>query len=72
MRLLNTEGPSCPDRHYAVQPLERMNFDEFLSLIRAKRYFVLHAISAVKMLIPGKRGEHGPLSCRPDAPRTTA
>ena len=32
-----------PDRHYAVPPLERMNLEEILDLIRGMRYFVLHA-----------------------------
>ena len=43
MRFFNTEGPVRPDEHYAIQPLERVDIDELLGLIRAKRYFVLHA-----------------------------
>ena len=43
MRFFNTEGPVRPDDHYAIPPLERMDVDELLGLIRAKRYFVLHA-----------------------------
>ena len=43
MRFFNTEGPVRPDKHYAIQPLDRVNVDEFLDLIRAERYFVLHA-----------------------------
>ncbi len=43
MRFFNTEGPVRPDDHYAIPPLERMDVDELLTLIRAKRYFVLHA-----------------------------
>ena len=43
MRFFNTEGPVRPDDHYAVPPLERVDVDELLALIRAKRYFVLHA-----------------------------
>ena len=43
MRFFNTEGPVRPDDHYAVPPLDRMDVDELLTLIRAKRYFVLHA-----------------------------
>ena len=43
MRFFNTEGPVRPDDHYTIQPLERMDIDELLGLIRAKRYFVLHA-----------------------------
>ena len=43
MRFFNTEGPVRPDDHYAIQPLDRMDVDELLDLIRAKRYFALHA-----------------------------
>ena len=43
MRFFNTEGPVRPDDHYAIPPLARGNRDEILSLIQAKRYFVLHA-----------------------------
>ncbi len=43
MRFFNTEGPVRPDDHYAISPLERMDVGELLGLIRAKRYFVLHA-----------------------------
>ena len=43
MRFFNTEGPVRPDDHYAIHPLDRMDVDELLGLIRAKRYFVLHA-----------------------------
>ena len=32
-----------PDEHYAIPPLDRVDGDELLSLIRAKQYFVLHA-----------------------------
>ena len=43
MRFFNTEGPVRPDEHYAIPPLKRANVGELLSLIYAKRYFVLHA-----------------------------
>ncbi len=43
MRRFNTEGPVRPDDHYAIAPLTRVDVDELLDLIRAKRYFVLHA-----------------------------
>ena len=43
MRFFNTEGPVRPDKHYAIRPLDRADVDEFLTLIRAERYFVLHA-----------------------------
>ena len=43
MRFFNTEGPVRPDNHYAIPPLDRMDVDELLALIRAERYFVLHA-----------------------------
>ena len=43
MRFFNTEGPVRPDDHYAIPPLDRVDVDELLGLIRTKRYFVLHA-----------------------------
>ena len=43
MRFFNTEGPVRPDDHYAIPPLDRVDVDELLNLIRDKRYFVLHA-----------------------------
>ena len=43
MRRFNTEGPVRPDDHYAIPPLDRMDVEELLALIRAKQYFVLHA-----------------------------
>ena len=43
MRFFNTEGPVRPDDHYAIPPLDWMDVEELLALIRAKRYFVLHA-----------------------------
>ena len=70
MRFFNTEGPVRPDKHYAIQPLERVNVDEFLDLIRAERYFVLHAprqtgktsaLIALRDLL--NRGEAGDFRC---------
>ena len=43
MRFFNTEGPVRLDRHYAIPPLARAEIDELLGLIRAERYFILHA-----------------------------
>ena len=43
MRFFNTAGPVRPDDHYAIPPLDRVDVDELLALIRAKQYFVLHA-----------------------------
>ncbi len=43
MRFFNTEGPVRPDKHYAIDPLERMDVDGLLGLIQTERYFVLHA-----------------------------
>ncbi len=70
MRFFNTEGPVRPDKHYAIQPLDRVNVDEFLTLIRAERYFVLHAprqtgktsaLIALRNLL--NRGEAGHFRC---------
>ena len=43
MRFFNVAGPVRPDDHYAIPPLDRVDVDELLGLIRAKQYFVLHA-----------------------------
>ncbi len=43
MRKFSTEGPVIADRHYCIPPLERLNLDEVLELIRDMRYFVLRA-----------------------------
>ena len=43
MRFFNTEGPVRSDDHYLIPPLDRVNLDEMLGLVRDKRYFVLHA-----------------------------
>ena len=42
-RFFNTSGPVFPARHYSIPPLERLDLDEVLRLIRDERYFVLHA-----------------------------
>ena len=43
MRFFNTEGPMRPDDHYTIPPLDRVDVDELLGLIRTERYFVLYA-----------------------------
>ena len=43
MRFFNTAGPVCPDDHYTIRPLDRLDLDELLTLVRSKQYFVLHA-----------------------------
>ena len=43
MRFFNTTGPIRPEDHYSIAPLDRLDLDEVLSLVRNKRYFVLHA-----------------------------
>ena len=43
MRFFNTTGPVRPDKHYSIPPLERLDLDDVLSLVRNERYFVLHA-----------------------------
>ena len=43
MRFFNTEGPVVQQDHYSVPPLERLDLDDILGLIREKKYFVLHA-----------------------------
>ena len=43
MRDFNTEGPVDRGIHYCVPPLERVDRDELLHLIRRRKYFILHA-----------------------------
>ena len=43
MRFFNTAGPVKPERHYCIPPLERLNLNEMLALVRDEKYFVLHA-----------------------------
>ena len=43
MRTFNTEGPVVASDHYRIPPLERIDLDEVLGLVRDKKYFVLHA-----------------------------
>jgi len=42
-RFFNTAGPIVLDDHYYIDPLNRFDLDEILSLIDQKKYFVLHA-----------------------------
>ena len=43
MRFFNTAGPVDAEMHYCVPPLERLEAEELLLLIRQRKYFVLHA-----------------------------
>ena len=43
MRHFNTTGAIQTDIHYYIPPLERIDKDEILQLIAARKYFVLHA-----------------------------
>ena len=43
VRFFNTEGPIISEDHYFIPPLGRVDMDEVLTLIRRKKYFVLHA-----------------------------
>ena len=43
VRAFNTEGPVVAADHYHIPPLERIDLDEVLGLVRDKKYFVLHA-----------------------------
>ena len=42
-RFFNTAGPIEPELHYHVPPLPRVGFDRLLTLIRQRKYFVMHA-----------------------------
>ena len=70
MRRFNIAGPVRPDEHYAIPPLDRVDMEELLDLIRAKQYFVLHAprqtgktsaLIALRDLL--NRGEAGNFRC---------
>ena len=39
----NTAGPMIPEDHYHIDPLTRVDWPDIQTLIRQKRYFVLHA-----------------------------
>ena len=43
MRSFNTEGPVVSQMHYCIPPLERMDSERILKLIRDEKYFILHA-----------------------------
>ena len=43
MRFFNTAGPIRLQDHYHVSPLECLDLDGVLTLIRQKKYLVLHA-----------------------------
>ncbi|MFZ4439742.1 MAG: ATP-binding protein [Syntrophales bacterium] len=42
-RFFNTAGPSDPQKHYCLSPLERIDLSEIINLIDSERYFILHA-----------------------------
>lgn len=42
-RFFNTAGPIRKDKHYCIDPLERIDMERILTLIRQEKYFVLHA-----------------------------
>ena len=43
MRFFNTSGPVVAADHYCIPPLERLDLDAVLTLIRQRKYFALHA-----------------------------
>ena len=43
MRKFKTSGPVVPAEHYCIPPLERIDLEYVLELIRDKEYFILHA-----------------------------
>ena len=42
-RFFNTAGPVRPQKNYCIPPLDRLELDDVLALIRDEKYFVLHA-----------------------------
>ena len=70
VRTFNTEGPVVAADHYHIPPLERIDLEEVLGLVRDKKYFVLHAprqtgetsaLLALRDLLNG--GEAGDYRC---------
>ena len=70
VRKFNTAGPVVAADHYCIPPLERIDLDAVLGLIRDKKYFVLHAprqtgktsaLLALRDLLNG--GAHGDFRC---------
>ena len=70
VRTFNTAGPVVAADHYCIPPLERIDLDAVLGLIRDKKYFVLHAprqtgktsaLLALRDLLNG--GAHGDFRC---------
>ena len=43
MREFNTEGPVVSEMHYCIPPLERIDLEQLLNLVRGRKYFILHA-----------------------------
>lgn len=43
MKFFNTAGPVNLAEHYKLDPLRRWDLDEILTLIKQKKYFILHA-----------------------------
>ncbi len=43
MRKFKTSGPVVPAKHYCIPPLERIDLEYILELIRDNEYFILHA-----------------------------
>ena len=43
MRFFNTEGPIIRSDHYGIAPLDRLDLEDVLGLVRRKKYFILHA-----------------------------
>ncbi len=43
MRYFNIAGPVAPEEHYCIPPLDRVDLNEILALVRRKMYFLLHA-----------------------------
>ena len=43
MRRFNIAGPVVAADHYCIPPLQRVNLEELIDLVRSKQYFVLHA-----------------------------
>ena len=68
MRYFNTAGPIDPDIHYHVPPLDRLNAEQLLMLIRQRKYFVLHAPrqtgkTSALLALRRELNDHGEFRC---------
>ena len=63
MRFFNTAGPVKPERHYCIPPLERLDIDDVLALVRDEKYFVMHAPTSALLALRDLLNAEGTYRC---------